>query len=132
MKQLFKKGDIKEHRMRVSSADVAAFKGKVVHEVCSTFALTREVEWTTRQFVLEMKEDDEEGIGTFVTLNHKGPAFVGEEINLQGMVDEINDHELICSYEARVGERLVADGKTGQKIFKKEKLAQLFSNARKI
>jgi fluoroacetyl-CoA thioesterase len=92
--------------------------------------LTREVEWTTRQFVLDMKDEDEEGIGTFVTLNHRGPAFVGEEIAVRGIVLEINGHELICSYEAKVGDRLIADGTTGQKIFKKEKLAQLFSSSK--
>lgn len=110
--------------MVVTPVDVAAFHGTVVHEVCSTFTLAREAEWTTRQFVLDMREADEEGIGTFITVNHKGPAFVGEEVVISGKVEEVNGHELICTFEARVGERLVAEGKTGQKIFKKEKLAQ--------
>jgi fluoroacetyl-CoA thioesterase len=131
MKNIFNEGDVKQYRMVVSSADVAAFHGRIVHEVCSTFALTREIEWTTRQFVLDIKDEDEEGIGTFVTLNHKGPAFVGEEITIYGKLLELKGHELICSYEAKVGDRLVADGRTGQKIFKKEKLAQLFASAKK-
>lgn len=110
--------------MVVTLADVASFHGNIVHEVCSTFTLAREAEWATRQFVLEMRDADEEGIGTFVTVNHKAPAFVGEEIVIAGRVEELNGHELICSFEAKVGERLIAEGKTGQKIFKKEKLAQ--------
>ena len=109
--------------MVVKPVDVAAFHGNVVHEVCSTFTLAREAEWTTRQFVLDMRDADEEGIGTFITVNHKAPAFVGEEILIAGKVEELNGNELICTFEAKVGERLVADGKTGQKIFKKEKLA---------
>ena len=116
--------------MTVQPSDVAAFHGKVVHEVCSTFTLSREAEWTTRQFVLEIKDDDEEGVGTFVTVNHRSPAFVGEEIVFTGKVESINGHELICTFEASVGNRLIADGKTGQKIFNKERLAQRFTSVR--
>ena len=47
---------------------------KNVHPFYSTFALGRDVEWACRQFVLEMKEEDEEGIGTFLNITHKSPA----------------------------------------------------------
>lgn len=116
--------------MVVTVKDVASFHGKTVHEVCSTFTLARDAEWTTRKFVLEMKAEDEEGIGTFISINHKGPAFVGEEIVFTGRVETLQGNELICSFEARVGSRLVADGKTGQKIFKKEKLAERFARVK--
>jgi fluoroacetyl-CoA thioesterase len=126
MKPIFKTGDKKEYRSVVSRDDVAAFHGRVVHEVCSTFSLARDIEWTTRQFVLEMRESDEEGIGTFVNIAHKSPAFVGEEITFTGIVEKINGNELICSFVARVGDRLIAEGTTGQKILKKEKIHKLF------
>jgi fluoroacetyl-CoA thioesterase len=126
MKEIFKTGDSKEYRKVVQAQDVAAFQGEIVHPVCSTFALARDIEWTTRQFVLEMKEENEEGVGTFLTVEHKGPAFVGEEILFKGKIEQINGHELICSYEAHVGLRLIATGKTGQKILKKEKIDKLF------
>ena len=126
MKLIFKPGDKKEYKSVVSRDDVAAFHGNVVHDVCSTFSLARDIEWTTRQFVLEMRESDEEGIGTFVNIAHKSPAFVGEEITFTGIVEKINGHELICSFVARVGDRLIAEGTTGQKILKKEKIHKLF------
>jgi fluoroacetyl-CoA thioesterase len=126
MKETFKPGDSKEYKRVVQAQDVAAFHGEVVHPVCSTFSLARDIEWTTRQFVLEMKEESEEGVGTFLTVEHKGPAFVGEEILFKGKIEQINGHELICSYEAHVGSRLIAVGKTGQKILKKEKIDKLF------
>lgn len=127
MKSIFSPGDRKKYRKKVETGDVAAFHGQVVHPVCSTFVLAREVEWTTRLFVLDMRDDDEEGVGTFVNIEHRSPAFVGEEIDFTGKVEQINGHELICSFEAKVGDRLVAIGKTGQKIFKREKLNSLFS-----
>ena len=70
--------------MSVRPQDVAAFHDQVVHPVCSTFSLAREAEWTTRQFVLDMRDDDEEGVGTFLNIEHKAPAFIGEEILFRG------------------------------------------------
>lgn len=122
----FKAGDTKVYRSVVKSDDVASFQGQTVHEVCSTFALAREVEWTTRQFVLEMKEENEEGIGTFLQIRHEGPAFVGEEIIFRGIFEAMHGNELICSFEARVGDRVVARGKTGQKILTLEKIRSIF------
>lgn len=107
--------------------DVAAFGGEVVHPVCSTFALTREVEWATRQFVLDMREDHEEGIGTHVYIDHKSPAFVGEEVMIASVIDKIENHEIICTFEAAVNGRIIATGKTGQKILSREKIKRIFT-----
>lgn len=128
MKAIFKPGDQKQTRYRVKDTDVAAFKGEVVHPVCGTFTLAREIEWATRQFVLKMRDGDEEGVGTMLTVDHHGPAFVGDEIIFIAWVEQINGHELICGYEARVKDRLIASGKTGQKILKRDKISQLFTN----
>jgi fluoroacetyl-CoA thioesterase len=128
MKVIFKAGDKKQYARIVNPEDVASFHGAVVHPVCSTFVLAREIEWTTRLFVLDMRDDDEEGIGTYLTIEHRGPAFVGEEITFTGVVDEMRGHELICSFEAHVGTRLIARGKTGQKILKKERIREIFKH----
>lgn len=128
MKEVFSIGDQIDYRYEVKPDDVAAFQGKTVHPVCSTFTLAREIEWTTRQFVLQMRDDDEEGVGTFLSIDHKSPAFVGDIILFRANVDSLRDHELICSYQAYVGDRLVAAGKTGQKILKKNKLERLFKS----
>jgi fluoroacetyl-CoA thioesterase len=128
MKSGLSAGDICQHRKLVESVDVASFQGKVVHPVCSTFTLAREMEWTTRQFVLALIEDHEEGVGTYVEIVHKSPAFVGEEILFTGKIEQINGHELICSIEASVGPRIIAVGKTGQKIMKKETISRLFNH----
>jgi fluoroacetyl-CoA thioesterase len=126
VKLIFNPGDKKQISYTVQQTDVAAFHGHVVHPVCATFTLAREIEWATRQFVLDMRDDDEEGIGTYLTLEHKGPAFVEEVIIIEACVDKLDGNELICSYEAKVNDRLIAVGKTGQKILKREKLNRLF------
>lgn len=126
MKHIFKPGDKKHYVRTVQPADVASFHGDVVHPVCATFSLARDIEWTTRQFVLDMREEHEEGVGTFLSIDHKGPAFVGEEIVFSAWIDQINGNELICFYEAHVDDRLIAIGKTGQKILKRQTLDRLF------
>ncbi|MGC1241606.1 MAG: hypothetical protein WA874_08455 [Chryseosolibacter sp.] len=128
MKDIFKAGDVREYRTIVSEGDVARFHGAVVHRVYATFALARDVEWTTRQFVIEMKETDEEGIGTWLEIRHHGPAFVGDEVAIRGVYESLANGELTCSFEARAGNRIIATGKTGQKILKLKKIKSIFNN----
>jgi fluoroacetyl-CoA thioesterase len=128
MKHIFKKGDIKEYRSVVKPEDVASFNGVVVHPVCSTFALAREIEWTTRLFTLEVKEADEEGIGTYLQIEHQAPAFVGEEIVFRATFNHLSGNELICTVDAYVGDRLVARAKTGQRILKLDKIKSIFDH----
>lgn len=127
MKGIFKQGDQKVYRKIVTEEDQAIFHGEVLHSVCSTFALARDFEWSSRLFFLEMKEDDEEGVGIFLSIDHKSPAFVGEELKIVATIENIERNELICSIEATCDNRIVAIGKTGQKMLKKDKLMRLFT-----
>lgn len=131
MKSIFKRGDEKQLTFVVNESDVAAFPAGIVHHVYSTFALLRDAEWTTRQFVLEMREDDEEGIGTMISAVHHSPALKGEAVVITGRIKRISHHEIICDFEAKVGRRLIASGETGQKILKREKFEKLFSSLKK-
>ena len=127
MNKVYLPGDSKVSSKTIVQEDVASFGGKIVHHVCSTFALAREIEWATRQFVLDMIEDQEEGIGTFLSIIHKKPAFVGEELLIHSKVESIKGNELICIYKVLVGKRVIAEGKTGQKILLKTKIDEIFS-----
>ena len=130
MKTIFQVGDQKSYQYEVKPNDVAAFHGEVVHPVCATFVLAREIEWSSRLFVLEMRDHDEEGIGTFLSIEHKAPAFVGEEIIFTAKIESLTGNELICRYQAKVQDRLIAEGRTGQKILKKEKISKVFDARR--
>jgi fluoroacetyl-CoA thioesterase len=126
MKTIFNVGATKEYRKIVQPDDVAAFHGQTVHPVYSTFSLARDIEWTTRLFVLEICDDDEEGIGTYLSIEHRAPAFVGEEILITGKIEQFRGYELTCSYEVQAGEKIIAVGQTGQKILKLEKINKIF------
>ena len=130
MKKNFKIGDQKTHVFVVHKADIAAFDSGVVHSVCSTFALAREIEWSSRLFVLEMKESDEEGIGTMLAIDHQSPAMEGQKVEIIATVGSIKNNELICDIMTSVNGRIIATGKTGQKILKKDKIKELFAMAK--
>lgn len=125
MKDIFQKGDLLTTTVNVSEKDIAEFNGEIVHPVYSTFALGRDAEWACRQFVLKMKEDDEEGIGTFLTVQHHAPAKLNEQVTFEATVESIQGNEIICHYCAKVKDRLIADGRQGQKILKKAKIDNL-------
>lgn len=124
---MIKPGDTRTYVKHVTAADFARFEDGLVHSVCSTFSLAQAAEWAGRLFVLDLKAEDEEGIGTSLTINHKAPAFEGEYIAIVATLEKHEGSDVICSFTAKVGERLVADGKTGQKILKKEKIAKVLA-----
>lgn len=127
MRNLPKIGDARVYRKKVEEADVAAFNGEVLHSVYATFAMARDMEWSSRLFFIEMKEEDEEGVGTHLSIDHLSPAFIGEQLEVIATVAQLNGNELICNIEVKTKNRLVARGKTGQRMLKKEKLNRLFS-----
>lgn len=125
MKLNLKIGDSITQTHRVTREDFAVLNGTLIHPVYSTYAAAREFEATTRFFAESCIDSDEEGIGTFVQVEHRAPAFEGEEINFKAYIAELNSNELICTVTAHVGSRLIAEGRTGQKILKKQKLNSL-------
>lgn len=127
MKNPFCTGDTKKFERIVRPVDSAAFDSGELHPVYATFALGRDAEWACRLFVLEMKEENEEGIGTYLNIIHHSPALVGQKVEFSAVLKEVNGHEVIATFVAKVGECLVASGETGQKILKKEKLRQIFT-----
>ena len=121
----FKPGDEKHYRHTVSGDDLAVFPSGEVHPFYATFAVCRDAEWAGRLFVLEMKEEDEEGIGTFVNVQHHAPATRGDVVDYIATLTEVHENKVFCSFNAKVGDRLIASGSTGQMILKRHKLEEI-------
>jgi len=119
---LFKPGDRLETTFVVEPKDWASFHGETVHEVCSTYALAREAEWACRQFVLKMREDHEEGIGHGLSIHHKSPALTGQIVEMQATLLAVDGVKVDCTWEAKVGDRLVAYGTCAQTVWHREKI----------
>ena len=130
MKLVCAVGDVRTITKVVTDADLATFETGNVHPFYATFALGRDVEWACRQFVLEMKEADEEGIGTFLNITHKSSALLGDTVEIKATLTELHGNTVNCSFEVLVSDRLVAEGTQGQKILKKEKVDRLIAQIR--
>ncbi|MEY4875273.1 MAG: hypothetical protein RL708_422 [Bacteroidota bacterium] len=124
----FKIGDKKYYQHIVQATDAATFASGNIHPVYSTFALARDAEWCCRLFVLDMKEADEEGIGTFIKVQHQSPALVNSIVDFEAEIILQEKNNVVCKFIAKVGNRIIATGEQGQKILKKEKLNDLFNN----
>lgn len=127
MKSPFQPGTIKVYETIVTESKLASFETGLVHPVYSTFALGKDVEWACRLFVLEMKEDGEEGIGSFLSINHVFPAPLLSKVRIEAKLEKIAGNTITCSYKAYANERLIASGEQVQKIINKKQFDQLIA-----
>jgi predicted thioesterase len=119
MKQPFSPGDQKRYHTTVTADKVAQFHGQMVHPYYATFALGQDAEWACRLFVLEMKEEDEEGIGTYLSIHHVGAVPLGAEVEIIATLLWVREATVHCGYEVWWEGRRVAYGEQTQKILKK-------------
>ncbi len=123
----FTSGDKLQITHKVTEGDCAIFDGEMLHPVYSTFAIARDAEWACRQFVLKMKDENEEGIGTMLTVEHLSPAPIGADVIFTAKWLELKKNLLSCTFEASWGEKIIARGQTNQKILTKDRLNTLFA-----
>jgi len=119
MKNPFSPGSQRRYTTMVLPEKVAQFHGEVVHPYYSTFALGQDAEWACRQFVLEMKEPGEEGIGTFLSISHVAPVPLGAEVEIVATLLWVQGRTVHCAYEVFSGGQRVAYGEQTQKIIEK-------------
>lgn len=126
--------DKKLHAYQVTVNDLAEFDSEVVHHVCSTFALAREIEWASRLFVLDMLKENEEGLGTRLEIEHLSPALEGEVLKLEATLNDRIKNDVFCSIIVEVNGRIIAKASTVQKIVNKsqfiENLSRLANNGK--
>ncbi|MBO0358795.1 hypothetical protein J0X19_12625 [Hymenobacter sp. BT186] len=130
MQNPFQPGDVQTYSLVVAPPDFAVLNGRLIHPVLSTFALGQAMEWCSRQFVEQMLEEGEAGIGTLLTIEHHAPAFEGETVEIRAIFEQLEGPTLTCCVEARVGARLVATGRTGQRIVSSARLQARFQQLR--
>ncbi|MCS7297815.1 MAG: hypothetical protein RMK19_05385 [Bacteroidia bacterium] len=119
MRVPFRPGDQKVYQTQVTSNKVAQFQGQIVHPFYSTFALAQDAEWACRLFVLDMKDPDEEGIGTYLSIHHVGAVPIGEKVDIVATLLWVRDATVHCAYEVWWADQRVAYGEQTQKILKK-------------
>ena len=128
MKHRLTIGEKRSFIHKVKKEDIAAFDAETVHQVCSTFSLAKYIEWVSRLFIIDIKNEDEEGIGIMIQIDHKSPALINQELVFEASVKSINNMELICEVAVTSNQRIIAVAKTGQKLMKKDRIKEIFSS----
>ena len=101
------------------------FDDVAVHQVCSTWSLVHYMELAGRRILMQHLEPHEEGVGSHATCDHLAPAKVGRTVRVIATVADASDRELVCEVVAFNGDRLIARGKTVQRIFPRPVLARI-------
>lgn len=104
---------------------LASFESGLVHPVYSTFALGKDVEWAGRLFVLEMKEEGEEGVGSYLSIEHLYPAPLGSQVLIVSTLSAVEGSKVVCDFEVWANGHLVAKGRQEQRILDKKRFEQL-------
>ncbi len=101
------------------------FDGVAVHDVCSTWTLVHYMELAGRKVLLGFLEPHEEGVGSRIECDHGGPAKLGKTVRVIATVSSATDRELVCDVEATCAGRVVATGRTWQRMFPREALKRI-------
>lgn len=125
MKNPFAPGDTMVFETNVTEHKLARFDAGLVHPVYSTFALGKDAEWACRLFVLEMKEAGEEGIGSYLSIEHLYPAPLGSKVRITATLEKVEKNEIVCSYIAEANGHVIAKGRQSQRIIDKQKFDSL-------
>ena len=102
-----------------------AFDGEIVHQVCSTWEIVHFMEMAGRKVLMDFLDAGEEGVGSHASCDHMGPAPVGTTVRVVATVADVNERELVCDCAAFRGDRMIATGKTVQKVFPRETLERI-------
>lgn len=125
MKPGLETGTQREISFDVTMAMCPSFDGVVVHMVCATWTIVEYMEKAGRLVLVDFLESDEEGVGSHVSCDHLGPAPVGSTVRVIATAADADDRELVCDVVAFVGEKMIASGKTVQKVLPRAVLKRL-------
>ena len=136
MKPGFAPGIVREIVVEVTEATCPEFDGVIIHRCYSTWSVAHHFELAARTVLAEFLQDDEEGVGAHVSVDHLAPCPVGRRVRVRAeLVEVVSDRNVrvVCAVSAHDGERLLAEGRQVQIVMNKEKLkdelADIFSFA---
>ena len=125
MKAGFAPGIVREVWVVVTEDMCPSFDGAVVHRVYSTWSAGHHFEIAARKVLGDFLEDHEEGVGSYLCVEHLAPCPVGRRVRVRAeLVEVTREHHprVICEAAAYDGERLLAKGRQVQVVMNKEHL----------
>jgi predicted thioesterase len=126
-------GNTAEVTITVTEDMCPAFDGIVVHRVYSTWSLAHHMELAARKVLAPHLDDDEEGIGAHLSIDHVAPTPVGHQVRIEARAVEVGPTTLVCDVTAyhhrSTGETVVGRGRQVQRVLPRAKLKSLIDRA---
>lgn len=115
-----------EERMDIVVTEdmVASFGGEMIHPVLSTVSMIYYMEWVGRKVILPFLDDEEEGIGASIFVEHRSPAPVGKKVTFIATVTRVVPGKVICHVQAKHDQSIVGEGEFVQAIVHKKRIQQ--------
>ncbi|HEY9167366.1 MAG TPA: hotdog domain-containing protein [Candidatus Kryptonia bacterium] len=107
---------------KVEKKMVAAFEGKTVHEVLSTFHLVYYAELAARRLIEPFLEEHEEAVGFEISLKHIAPTRIGETVEMIAALTKMDGKRVTCTIEARNQKGKICEGTQTQILIRKGEL----------
>tara|TARA_B100002052_G_C15676478_1_gene504112 strand:- start:216 stop:644 length:429 start_codon:yes stop_codon:yes gene_type:complete len=122
-------GQCAEVTVTVTEDMCPAFDEVVVHPVYSTWSMAHHMELAARKVLAPHLEDEEEGIGAHLSIDHLAPAPIGHVIRVQAEAVQVDKDGVICEVTAWDGDRLLGRGRQVQRVLPKSVLQRIIQRA---
>ena len=133
MKPTLKLGATAEVTITVTEDMCPAFDGVVVHRVYSTWSMAEHMELAARMVLAPHLDDDEEGIGSHLSIEHVAPSPVGHTVRIVAEAVELEPTTLVCSvtaYHDCSGQgTVVGRGRQTQRVLPRQTLQGIIARA---
>ena len=88
-----------------------------VHPVYATYSMARHFEEAGRKLLLPHLDDDEDGLGRSVAVEHLAPSWVGDRLTVEARCTEVHGNRITCACRTTDADgREVGTGSTVQVV----------------
>ncbi len=129
MKPSLQVGNTAEVTALVTESMCPAFDGVIVHRLYSTWSMAHHMELAARKVLAPHLDEDEEGIGSSLSIEHLAPTPVGHTVRIVAEATDVDDTTVVCALTAYDGDRLAGRGRQVQRVLPKRKLKALIERA---
>ena len=129
MKTTIQVGNTANISFSVTENMQAMFNGRIIHPVCSTWDMAHQFEIAARKALEEHLEDEEQGIGSFLSISHVKPAAVGAKVEVVATITELGETSVVCEITATVQGEVCAMGNQVQRVLPSSTITRLIDEA---
>jgi fluoroacetyl-CoA thioesterase len=129
MKTTIQVGNIESVSFIVTQQMQAQFNDRVIHPVCSTWDMAHQFEIAARKALEEHLDDNEQGIGSSISIEHVKPAPLGAEVEVVATITELDETSVVCEIVATVLGTICATGKQVQRVLPSSTITRLIDEA---